>query len=100
MNKTELSKQAADRLSISHKDMLQIINTLEDLMTEAIKGDGYLVCKGFGTFSLWQQAARPGRNPKTGEPALVPARNSLKFKPGERLLRQLNKESEVLHDKE
>lgn len=100
MNKTELSKQAAERLSISHKDMLQIINTLEELMTEAIKEDGYMVWKGFGTFTLWHQSARPGRNPKTGEPAMISARNSLKFKPGERLLRQLNEESEALHDKE
>lgn len=100
MNKTELSKQAAERLSISQKDMMQIINTLEELMAEAIKEEGSLLWKGFGTFNLWRQAARPGRNPKTGEPAMIPARNSLKFKPGRQLLLRLNEESEALHDEE
>ncbi len=90
MNKTELLKRVADHLSISHKDMLYIINAWEDMFTEAIKEEGFVVMKGFGSFTLWQQSARPGRNPKTGKPALISARNSLKFKPGKDLLLKLN----------
>ena len=90
MNKTELLRRAAEHLAIPPKEMSRIMNTLEDLFMDAIKEDGLVVAKGFGSFSLWQQTARTGRNPKTGEPALIPARNSLKFKPGKDLLRKLN----------
>lgn len=94
MNKTELSKRAAGYLSIPPKDMLEIINALENIFTEAVKEEGYVVMKGFGSFTLWQQSARPGRNPKTGKPAVVPARNSLKFKPGKDLLQKLNEDAD------
>lgn len=94
MNKTELTKRAADYLSMPSKEMLKIINALENVLAEAVKEEGYVVMKGFGSFTLWQQSARPGRNPKTGEPALVPARNSLKFKPGKDLLQKLNEDAD------
>ena len=49
-----------------------------------------MVSQGFGTFTLWSQSERPGRNPKTGIPVTIPSRNSVKFKPGKGLLEYLN----------
>jgi len=37
--------------------------------------------RGFGTFKLVTTRERPGRNPKTGEPAIVPSVKKLRFKP-------------------
>lgn len=90
MNKTELSKRVAERLAIPHRGVLEVLKMMDEVFIEAIKEDGYIIWQGFGAFNLWQQSAREGRNPKTGEPASIRARNSLKFKPGKRMLEELN----------
>ena len=41
--------------------------------------------RGFGRFTIKDRAARPGRNPRTGEPIQIPARRSATFKPGKEL---------------
>ena len=43
--------------------------------------------KGLGRFEIVATAERPGRNPKTGVPAVIPAGRRVKFKPSKRLLR-------------
>ena len=55
-------------------------------MGEALaRGDG-IELRGFGTFKVRHRKARTGRNPRTGEPVEVPARDVPVFKPS-RLLR-------------
>lgn len=44
---------------------------------------------GFGTFSLRDKVARPGRNPRTGEPAEVSARRVVTFKASKSINKQL-----------
>ena len=90
MNKTEFAKKVAERLALPQRDILEIMKKMDEVFIEAIREDEYLIYQGFGTFSLWQQSAREGRNPRTGKPAAIPARNSLKFKPGKKLLELLN----------
>lgn len=43
-------------------------------------GKGPLVIRGFGTFKTALQPARTMRNPQTGDPVAVPAREKLTFK--------------------
>lgn len=45
---------------------------------------------GFGTFELRRKNPRPGRNPKTGQDALVPARRIVVFRSGEKLRHRFN----------
>ncbi len=92
MNKTEFTKKLASRLSVSVKEAQQFMNVYQDILGEAILEEGHMVCQGFGTFSLWQQTERMGRNPRTGTEVLISARNSIKFKPGKELLEILNRE--------
>jgi DNA-binding protein HU-beta len=40
---------------------------------------------GFGTFQKTRQKARKGRNPQTGAPIKIKARNVVKFKAGKKL---------------
>ncbi len=40
---------------------------------------------GFGTFTIRKRAARPGRNPKTGERITLAARKAPGFTPGKTL---------------
>jgi integration host factor subunit alpha len=42
---------------------------------------------GFGTFIVRKINDRPGRNPKTGEPVLIPAHHTVLFHPSRSLLK-------------
>ena len=91
MNKTDLAKEMSNRLSISRQDALLFINTWMDSLTAFLKEGEPLCLQGFGTFNLWQQTEREGRNPKTGASCMIPPRSSVKFKPGKILLEDLNR---------
>jgi DNA-binding protein HU-beta len=55
-------------------------------VTKALKKkDGKVTLVGFGTFSKVRRKARKGRNPQTGEPLKIKARNAVKFKAGKKL---------------
>ena len=90
MNKIEFAKRIAARLSISQREALTFISAYENILADALIDEGMMVSQGFGTFTLWSQSERPGRNPKTGIPVTIPSRNSVKFKPGIGLLEYLN----------
>lgn len=46
---------------------------------------------GFGTFRVADVAERQGRNPATGEAITIPAHKAVRFKPGRKLLDDINK---------
>lgn len=92
MNKSEFSKRIASRLSITHKEAQKFIKVYQDTLAEVLVEEGVMASQGFGTFTIWAQNERKGRNPRTGTPAPIPARNSVKFKPGKELLDYLNDE--------
>lgn len=78
-------------MNIPQKDARLFIKTMEDVFRDSIQEEEIITFQGFGTFSLWKQSARKGRNPKTGTPSPIPARNSVKFKPGKQMLEHLNR---------
>ena len=86
MNRRELVKTLADKLSVTQAEAMRFVQAWEETTTEALESDGSLMLLGFGTFSAWEQTERIGRNPKNGV-AYV------KFKPGKLLLKQLNASS-------
>jgi len=60
----------------------EIKNTLEQAETVKLSG--------FGNFILRDKVSRPGRNPKTGEEAVISARRIVAFKPGLKFRNQIN----------
>jgi nucleoid DNA-binding protein len=56
---------------------------------ELNKRDGKISIVGLGTFTKVHRKARKGRNPQTGEPIKIKAKNVVKFKPGKKLLDNL-----------
>lgn len=89
MNKADLVNELAEKMGISQKQSRKFINIFQAILTERVKEDE-IILQGFGTFKAWEQAERTGRNPRTGISCKIPARRSVKFKPGKFLLRDLN----------
>ena len=85
MNRRELVKTLADKLSVTQAEAMRFVQAWEETTTEALESDGSLMLLG-----AWEQTERIGRNPKNGVAYMIRARKSVKFKPGKLLLKQLN----------
>lgn len=90
MNKHDLVVALSERLSLTQLQSLEIVNAWEGVFTDALLDDKRIVLQGFGSFFIWNQTERMGRNPRTGKTCPIEARTSVKFKPGKFLLKVLN----------
>ena len=86
MTKAELVEKAAKEAKISKAAAATALASFIKNVTKALKKkDGKVTLVGFGTFSKVRRKARKGRNPQTGEPIKIKARNVVKFKAGQKL---------------
>jgi nucleoid DNA-binding protein len=85
MNKLDLVRSAVDRLELSRKDAIVLIDgVFADIEAACIAGEAVKI-PGFGQFKVRDRAARMARNPATGEQVKVPAKRVFKFLPAKAL---------------
>jgi DNA-binding protein HU-beta len=85
MNKVDLIRSAMERLEMSRKDAIALVDGIfEDIQAAVISGEPVKI-PGFGQFKVRDRAARIARNPATGEPVKVPAKRVFKFLPAKAL---------------
>src|SRR5579875_3825219 len=85
MNKVDLVRSAMERMEMSRKDAMALVDGLfEDIQHAVIAGEPVKI-PGFGQFKVRDRAARIARNPATGEPVKVPAKRVFKFLPAKAL---------------
>jgi DNA-binding protein HU-beta len=82
MNKAELIDAIAKQASLSKVDARKFLNAFLSVTSTSLVGGNKVTLFGFGTFSVVERGARPGRNPITGASLQVPAKKVVKFKPG------------------
>lgn len=86
MTKAELVEKIAKEADISKVAAAAAVNAFMDGIVKTLKKkDGKVTLVGFGTFTKVRRKARTGRNPQTGAPIKIKARNVVKFKPGKLL---------------
>ncbi|WP_373289428.1 HU family DNA-binding protein [Alicyclobacillus cellulosilyticus] len=85
MNKNELINKVAERTGLKKKDAELAVNTVFNVIEEALAAGEKVQVIGFGTFETRERKARTGRNPQTGEPITIPASKVPAFKPGNKL---------------
>ncbi len=86
MTKAELIDQMVKDAGISKVAAGAALDSFMANVTKALKKkDGKVTLVGFGTFAKIRRKARKGRNPQTGEPLKIKARNAVKFKAGKKL---------------
>lgn len=90
MNKTELATALAERVSVSNDDALKMLNAFTDIVAEQLSEGGDVTIIGFGAFRVQSRPERQGRNPRTGEPIIIPARNTPSFRAGKGLRDAVN----------
>ncbi len=85
MNKAELVSAVAERTGITKKETEKVVNSVIDVIQEALSKDDKVSLVGFGTFEVRDRAARKGRNPKTGEEINIAATKVPVFRAGKAL---------------
>lgn len=81
MIKKSLINRIAIKENLSKQRAEMLINSVFETLTDTIKNGEEIEIRGFGSFRIRRTKERPGRNPKTGELAVVPSRWAVKFKP-------------------
>ncbi|RHU30711.1 MULTISPECIES: HU family DNA-binding protein [Parabacteroides] len=90
MNKQQLINELTLQTGFTRTTVQKVFESLTGIITNELKQGGEIRLQGFAILSRWHQPERPARNPKTGTPHTIPARFSVKLKPGKQLLDELN----------
>ena len=85
MTKAELVARMAQEAEVTRRQAEQVVDTLLDSIQTALSRGESLSLVGFGRFSVLARAARKGRNPRTGQDIMIPARRTAKFNAGKGL---------------
>jgi DNA-binding protein HU-beta len=98
MNKGELTRSFSRRTGLSLRQSRRAIDSLFGVdgrqmgLIPASLAQGKTVrLAGFGTFETRRRAARPGRNPRTGEPLVIQAARMPAFRAGRALKDKVRK---------
>ncbi|MEO1433976.1 MAG: HU family DNA-binding protein [Bacteroidota bacterium] len=90
MNKGDLINKIAEDAGISKAQATDALNATIAAITDALKDGNKVTLVGFGTYSISRRDARTGRNPQTGAPIQIAAKNVVKFKAGKELSDSVN----------
>ncbi len=85
LTKAELSEGLQKELGHTKLVAKNIVDDVFEAIRTSLESGVSVKLSSFGNFELRDKKARPGRNPKTGEPKLINARRVVTFKAGQKL---------------
>lgn len=91
MTKDDLVSKIAADAKISKVQARAALESIIDGIKKTAKKAKRHSLVGFGSFIVSRRKARDGRNPQTGKPIKIAARNVIRFKAGKALIEYLNK---------
>ncbi|MFH2033539.1 MAG: HU family DNA-binding protein [Candidatus Margulisiibacteriota bacterium] len=90
MNKQELVASVAKKTDMPKSTIQNIVDCTFESISASLKKGQQVRMVGFGTWKKQKRKARTGRNPKTGNPLKIAARNVSKFSMSSQLYDLLN----------
>jgi len=86
MTKREIALQVRDITGLNQTQSQEVVQATLDGISGLLAKFGRVELRGFGVFSIQERAERKARNPRSGEEVIVPAHETIVFKPS-RLLK-------------
>lgn len=83
LTRADLAESLNSQIGLSRAESARIIESILELMCEALARGENVKISGFGTFVLRDKTARVGRNPKTGIEVPISPRRVLTFRPSQ-----------------
>lgn len=89
MNKSEVVYELAGFTGSTQVDAKFFVEGLMDVIGAALLSGEDVSLPGVGKLKVSHRPARNGRNPKTGEAIVIPAKNVVKFRPSSKFAEYL-----------
>lgn len=90
MTKNDIVERVGNDLGFPKKKSVGITETILELIKSSLEAGDDVLVSGFGKFCVKDKKARRGRNPATGEAAILPARRVVTFKYASKLRDKVN----------
>ena len=91
MNKAELILAVSEKTDYPKQDVEMIVDEFFGLIEDKLLKNEEVKISNFGVFYKKSRLARKGTNPSNGAPIVIPANNTLGFRPSKILKGKLNK---------
>lgn len=92
LTKADIVEAVYEKSERNRAEVKNIVESLLDLMKQAVKKDHALLISGFGKFEAYDKKARKGRNPQTDEAITLPPRKVVVFRLSRKFRVELNGE--------
>ena len=80
VTKLDLTRHLSDTTGLTAKECKAVVGSFFDTILATLAAGEDVKLSGFGNFTLHEKRARPGRNPKNGEPFEIKARRVVTFR--------------------
>jgi integration host factor subunit alpha len=91
LTKTRIIDAVAVGNGFSRKQASDTVETVLELIKQALESGSDVLISGFGKFIVKQKAERKGRNPNTGDDMLLPPRRVVTFRHSGQLREKINR---------
>ena len=90
ITKLDLVNHLNETLGLNKVESKELVEAFFDEIKKSLINNEEVKLSGFGNFKILNKRERPGRNPKTGEPAIISARKVVTFKAGQKLRKKMS----------
>ena len=91
LTKADLAIQITDKLGLNNRESKELVDLFFDEIRSTLVVGKEVKLSGLGNFTLRTKAARPGRNPKTGEDKIISPRKVVTFRGGQKFRLRIDK---------
>lgn len=81
ITRNDLAMRLRERFGFTTADAYKLVDVIFDEIQESLINGEEVKFAGFGSFKILTKPERMGRNPKTGEAAVISARRVASFRP-------------------
>ncbi len=85
LTKADMAKSLFNEIGLNTREARELVDSFFEELEASLADGEQIRLGGFGNFDLRDKKERPGRNPKTGEKAPIPARRVVTFRAGNKL---------------
>jgi integration host factor subunit alpha len=92
LTKAAIVEKVYTEVGFPRNQSVEIVESLIEIIKASLESGDDVLVSGFGKFCVREKAERKGRNPATGEDAILPARRVVTFKWSGKLRDKVNGE--------
>lgn len=93
VTRSDFANRLRERFGLTTADAYKMVDVVFDEIRDALVNGEEVKFAGFGSFKILEKNARMGRNPKTGESAIISARRVATFRPSNEFRERVAKKS-------